>query len=297
MIEPSNERKEGTKRNYRKAMKHFLGFLKSEKLEDMPLPDFKYSHANAFKNYMMSEEVNNSAVSASSNVRRIKTMFNEAINFDLITKNPFKGVKMTYVGDAKTPSLSTEQVKAIIMCPEVLADPSLKFYRDMFLFGCFTGLSCISIQNLNTGILSILKDGNLKLDTRREKTNSPIVQIIPKVAQEIIFRYCDFNQGGRVQVFPKFVNEVFNHKLKVIGALLKLNINLSTKISRTTCAQMLVNVRYIDPVYKNYFMGWSNTGQIADVYQTLNDDVLVENAEMINEYLVNNIGEEVLKNI
>ena len=44
-------------------------------------------------------------------------------------------------------------------------------------------------------------------------------------------------------------------------------------------------------------MGWSNTGQIADVYQTLNDDVLVENAEMINEYLVNNIGEEVLKNI
>jgi hypothetical protein len=47
---------------------------------------------------------------------------------------------------------------------------------------------------------------------------------------------------------------------------------------------MLINVRYIDEVYKRLILGWSNQSNIADVYTTVEDDVLIGNAELIDEY-------------
>ena len=293
----SNEITKGTKTNYHKAFNHFSSFLSNHKMMDCSIADFKYNHAVDFKLYMGSPEVNNSAVSTSSNIRRIKTMFNEAINLDLIVKNPFDKIKMVYRSKEKTPCLTINQVKQIIACDAIANNPDLLYYRDLFLFGCFTGLSCISIINLATNVLFPIYTNRIKLDTLRDKTGKMIVQIRPSPAQRIMEKYSTLRQQGRVKVFPTFCNETFNIKLKEIAAHAGLNINLTTKISRTTCNQIVVNTGQFDLIYKRAYMGWSNSNDIQDVYTTLVDDVLLQNTLRLEAYLINNIGDDLLKNL
>ena len=290
----SNEITKGTKTNYQKAYKHFSNFITKYNLRDFPIAEFKYNHAMDFKLYMGSPEVNNSAVSTSSNIRRIKTMFNEAINLEIITKNPFDKVKMVYRGKEKTPCLTINQVKQIIECDIVTHNPDLVYYRDLFLFGCFTGLSCISIINLTSNVLYPIYNNRIKLDTLRDKTGKMIVQIIPTPALRIMKKYSNITQLGQSRIFPSFCNETFNIKLKEIAAHAGLNINLTTKISRTTCNQIVVNTGQFDLIYKRAFMGWSNSNDIQDVYTTLVDDVLLQNTLRLEEYLNKNIGDELL---
>jgi hypothetical protein len=124
-----------------------------------------------------------------------------------------------------------------------------------------------------------------------------IVQILPAPAQRIMEKYSTLRQQGQVKVFPSFCNETFNIKLKEIAAHAGLNINLTTKISRTTCNQIVVNTGQFDLIYKRAYMGWSNSNDIQDVYTTLVDDVLLQNTLRLEAYLMNNIGNDLLKNL
>jgi len=138
----------GTKINYLKATKHLKNFLSHSNFEHMPLEAFKHKEAVDFNMYMGSV-ANNAASSTSTNIIRLKTIFTEAINEELITKNPFQKLKLTYRGMSKTPCLTINQVKLLIGNEMINADNRLKFYADMFLFGCFTGLSVNDIISLS----------------------------------------------------------------------------------------------------------------------------------------------------
>lgn len=288
-IEPSNEITEGTKRNYRKAVKHFSTYLKVKNLIHLPLKEFKHEQATNFKLYMGSPEVNNSPVSTSTNIKRIKTIFNEAINNEIITKNPFGNIKLTQRSKEKTPCLTINQIKHIINCEAINADKDLIYYRDLFLFGCFTGLSVSNIKTLSNQMLFPVYDKRLKLDTTRVKTNEIIIQIIPEPAVRIIEKYANLSKGNRALIFPNFCTETFNEKLKLIGVHAGINIKLSTKISRTSCKQLIDNVGYFDIVYKRAYFGWSSRSDIMSVYTTIVDEVLLKNTERVEAFLFSNL--------
>jgi integrase len=243
----------------------------------------------------MGDVAKNAPSSTSTNIVRLKSIFFEAINEELILKNPFSKLKLRYRGMSKTPSLTIYQVKAILDNEKIIAEPRLRFYRDMFLFGCFTGLSVSNIISLsNTAIFPMITSG-LKLDTSRVKTSELIVQVLPKAAEKIFYRY---NGTSRSQtVFPSFSADDFREKLKLIAVLADINVNLTTKLSRTTCNQMLVNVGSFDNIYKRAYMGWSNISSIESIYTTLVDDVLVRNTRNIDEYLLSQLGADLLEKI
>lgn len=296
-IELRNDITEGTKKNYRKAVKHFKAFLKQEKLIGLLLTEFKYTHAKGFRLYMGSADVNNSAVSASSNIRRIKTIFSEAIRMERIAKNPFSDIKLVQKSAINTPSLTINQVKQILDCRAIQEDSNLQFYKDLFLFGCFTGLSCIDYRNLQVSDLFPVFDKRLKLDTSRTKTSKPVIQVIAKPAQAIIEKYAGLTYKQKGLLFPKISMETINEKLKIIAALAGININLSTKISRTTCNQIIINTGNWDPVYKRAFLGWSNRSDIQSVYTTIEDQVLLKNTQNLESYLISNLGTDLLQKI
>ena len=296
-IELRNDITEGTKKNYRKAVKHFKAFLKQEKLTGLLLTEFKYTHAKGFRLYMGSSDVNNSAVSASSNIRRIKTIFSEAIRMERIAKNPFSDIKLVQKSAINTPALTINQVKQILDCRAIQEDSNLQFYKDLFLFGCFTGLSCIDYRNLQVSDLFPVFDKRLKLDTSRTKTSKPVIQVIAKPAQAIIEKYAGLTYKQKGLLFPKISMETINEKLKIIAALAGININLSTKISRTTCNQIIINTGNWDPVYKRAFLGWSNRSDIQSVYTTIEDQVLLKNTQNLESYLISNLGTDLLQKI
>lgn len=296
-VEPSNTISEGTKKNYKKAFNHFSSFLTEKKYTKLSLIEFKHKHATEFKLYMGSETVNNCASSASSIIIKIKTMFKEAINEEIITKNPFANIKLTRRSEHKTACLTISQVKDIYANEEIAADNDLIYYRDLFLFSCYTGLSCTDIINLSATSLFPIFDNRLKLDTSRTKTKKLIVQIIPLPAQEIIEKYRVYIGRDDKNIFPTFCNETFNGKLKIIGAHAKININLSTKIARTTCNQILINTGGFNRIYERAYMGWSNLSDIQSVYTTLDDNVLLKNTVQIENYILTNLDKDLKQDL
>jgi site-specific recombinase XerD len=112
-LEAKNDIAEGTKRNYRKAVKHFKNYLKKESISHFLLTEFKYLQAQKFRLYLGSPEVNNTPVSASSIIRKLKTIFGEAIRQEKISKNPFNEIKLIYKSGNNTPYLTPDQLKSI----------------------------------------------------------------------------------------------------------------------------------------------------------------------------------------
>lgn len=287
-IEPNASISVGTKKNYRKAIRHFKRFLIYSGINEILIHEFKHEHAQSFKIYM-GAIAGNSATSTTSIIIKLKTIFNEALLNDIITKNPFRSIKMVYQSENKTPCLTMVQVKSILDSKEIQADGDLRFYRDLFIFGCLTGLSVINIKTLKNNVVFPVFDNRLKLDTSRVKTGEIVIQIISKFAQEIIEKYSHFKNIQDDQIFPYFHESTFNKKLKIIGAYARINIRLTTKISRTTCLQIINNVGYFDSIYKNYYFGWSNNSEIKFQYTTIQDELLLENTNRLDNYFMNNI--------
>ena len=294
-VEPSNKIGAGTKVNYKKAFTHFKKFLEKEKLSKIPIKEFKYRNAVDFEIYL-GKDANNKPTSITANIQKIKKIFHEAMHEEIIDKDPFKGLKLIYHSKDKTPSLTINQVKQILDCKEISCNPRLTFYRDLFLFGCFTGLSVINMKCLTNSSISPLQNGRHKLDTSRIKTGELILQILPEPAVKIIEKYSTLIHSSN-NIFPKFHESTFNKKLEVISAYAKINFKLTTKISRTTCNQILINVGGINQVYERAYMGWSNLADIRSVYTTLEDDILIRNTENIESYLFSNLGNDLIEKI
>lgn len=289
----------GTKINYLKATKHIKNFLSHSNLLQMPLEAFKHKEAVDFDIYMGSV-AKNAPSSTSTNIIRLKTMFSEAINEELITKNPFQKLKLTYRGMSKTPCLTIDQVKLLIGNEVINANNRLKFYADMFLFGCFTGLSVNDIISLSYDEISPIFKEKWKLDTIRNKTHHKkilIVQIMTEAAAHILHKYSCKKTDYNSRVFPPFSADDFREKLKLIAAIIGLNTNLITKISRTTCNQLIINVGGFDQIYKRAFMGWSNLSDIQNVYTTMDDQILLNNTKRYNDYLYANFGDDFINKI
>ncbi len=289
----------GTKVNYLKATKHLKNFLSYSNLTQLPLEAFKHKEAVDFEIYMGSV-ANNAPSSTSTNIIRLKTIFSEAINEELISKNPFLKLKLRYRGMSKTPCLTIDQVKLLIGNDKINSDKKLKFYADMFLFGCFSGLSVNDIITLSYDEIFPIYNDKLKIDTFRNKTKhsgTMIIQIMTEAATHILNKYACKNIAFDSRVFPPFSADDFREKLKLIAAKIGLNINLITKISRTTCNQQIINVGGFDLIYKRAFMGWSNVSDIQNVYTTIEDHILLKNTVRYNKYLNTNLGKDFIKEI
>ena len=134
---------EGTKRNYRKAFTHLKNFLVFRKSKDASLKDFNIGFAFEFKDYLLgthpnTERIGMSEPSALDNIKRLRTVFDRAVDEELLVSNPLKKIKLK----AKAPQrgrLDINQVRDIYKLN--LQDfPTQQLYKDMFLFSIFTGL-------------------------------------------------------------------------------------------------------------------------------------------------------------
>lgn len=282
--------KNGTIRNYRKAINNFEKFIQYKNLDELLLIDFKFKNAEDFKLFLGSN-LNNSNVSSLSNIKRIKTIFKVALDRGLINKNPFDNIKFTTTNEKRTPSLTIKELASIFSNQKIMNDNKLAYYRDLFVFSCFTGLSFCDLMNLSQEDIRYLDKGYIKIDTSRQKTNRAIIQVIPELAKIYVEKYIVQN-NKRKEIFPKIALETYNEKLKLIGEIGGIGVNLTSKVSRTTCNQIIDNAEFSNTYYKLKYMGWSTTKNIQMWYTTIQDNVLIANANKINLYLTNNLINE-----
>lgn len=76
--------------------------------------------------------------------------------------------------------------------------PSVAFVRDMFVFGCWTGLSYTDIKNLQDINIVADSEGNQWIDIKRQKTGSRSLIPLLDIPKEIIRKYKGTGEKGKV---------------------------------------------------------------------------------------------------
>jgi integrase len=171
--------------------------------------------------------------------RQVRKYINLAIKQDLIpdNKNPYRHYKLV---KEETDTLfllpeERERVEALKFDENIPNSQELEKARDMFLFGCYTGLrfsDCYALTRLNFNETS----KGLILKFRAKKTekiaNRPLYLLFDGKPQQIVRKYMP--EDDKKRLFRGMANSKVNRYLKVIAEMAKVHRGLYFKASRDT---------------------------------------------------------------
>ncbi|WP_256006686.1 site-specific integrase [Pedobacter deserti] len=113
----------------------------------------------------------------------------------------------------------------------------LEAVRDCFMFCCYTGLAYIDAANLKQEHIVRFDDGTLWIDSKRQKTGSPVRLPLLPAAYAILEKYnehpCRKDHG---QILPISSNQKMNAYLKEIQTMCGITKELTFHIARHTFA-------------------------------------------------------------
>ena len=119
-----------------------------------------------------------------------------------IARNPFAQYKVD--PDHKERGFLTEDELQAFTTIE-LSNPDLELARDLFVFGCWTGISFIDIKNLTTENISIL-GGSPWIVSKRQKTGVPFQIKLMDIPMQIIKRYEPYRINTAHRWYPDFAH-------------------------------------------------------------------------------------------
>ena len=288
-IAPNAQMAEGTKRNYRKALKHLREFLLFRKAKDAEIKSMNMSFAYDFRDYLLGTFPNCKRIgmkepSALDNIKRLRTIFDRAVDEELLLVNPFKKIKLKNRA-AQRGRLDIHQIKKIYTL-DLKEFRTQQIYRDMFLFSVFTGLAYTDASELKQTDLYPMGDRNIKLLLNRAKTDIVTEMILPKQAVEIISKYKNTAESeitGRV--LPKRSNKEVNIQLKILANMVDIPIKLTTHISRHTFRQLLAEADIYEMGVIKRMMGHSSRNDIDGTYYSVTESRLLEAKRKFELYL------------
>ena len=285
----------GTVKTYRRAINHLNAFLAQKNQKSMLLEQLNFDFASAFKNYLVNsnsqlKRVGMTEVSAAGIIKKFRTIFTQAVDQDLLKRNPFKMVKIK----AKSPRrerLTVEQV-AKIQKLDLKLFPYQELYRDIFLFSVYTGLAYHDAISLTWANLEVRENGNLKLTIHRQKTDVITECFLPLQAIEIIKKYQKLTEIEITgKVLPYRSNKEINSQLKLISQMAGIHIRLTTHIARHTFRQLLAEAGIVDIGVIKRMMGQSRNGDVDEIYYSITEKALNKAKSKI-ERLLNETSDE-----
>jgi len=279
-IEPNEQISKNTKRNYRKTKNHIYTFLAERKLENATLKEVNSAFAFEFKDYLLgtnpgSERTGMKESSALDNVKKLRTIFDRAVDEGLMQSNPFKKIKLKSKS-ARRGRLDIHQVKKIFDL-DLSQFPLQDLYRDIFLFSVFTGLSYADGNSLRKCDLYEMTDGNFRLLLNRAKTQIITEMVLPQQAINIINKYKDHPETIITRkILPGRSNKEVNVQLKILANMACIPLKLSTHIARHTFRQLLSEADIFEVAVIKRMMGHSRSNDIDDVYYAVTESRLME---------------------
>ena len=291
---------EGTKKNYRKAINHMDNFLKQAGLEKIRVDEININMAKNFCYYLQNEKtvINNKNIpqfykgmsdpSALSQIKKFRTINENALDEELVTKNYFKKIRlsnMSPLGD----NLNAHQVN-LLMTGDYYLTPTLKLYKNIFLWSVFTGLAFDDAVTLESGKITQQSEGIYRLTSRRGKTAQSYDQFLCKPAIEIME---EFKMNPEVihrgTVLPKRSLTQMNKYLKIISDIFKFPINLTSHVARRTFRQLIAESGYENESVIKKMMGHSNSRNMDSRYFKVTERPLLAAKEKFDTFMSNEI--------
>ncbi|MFR9542633.1 MAG: site-specific integrase [Rikenellaceae bacterium] len=214
--------------------------------------------------------------SAIKHLKNLKKIVRQAVNSNLLERNPFLGYTIIQE-DVDREFLDEDELARIIekdfVCERV------RQVRDVFVFCCFTGMAYADVNELAQEHIFTDGQGALWIKKRRKKTKVLFnVPILPP-AKAIIDRYSNAPECvAKGVLLPVISNQKMNVYLKEIADVCGIEKLLTTHVARHTCATTVMlahNVR-IENVAK--ILGHKNIKMTQHYAKVLDKSIMIDMA-------------------
>lgn len=294
--------------------RHALMFLLHKKLEDISLKEINYGFIKEFHIWganhegyfyktiskefktkleswgiQLSEELNVKNKWGTNHLAKhlsvIKALFDEAVKMGEVKPqdHPFNKFEIEWDNTTVFKYLTVDEL-AIIEQAE-LDSERLCRVRDCFVFSCYTGLAYIDTKKLNSDWLSVDIKGATVIKSSRQKTNVGFTIPVLQPALTILEKYkddpqCLYNE----KLLPVLSNSKYNFYLKEIGAICKIEKNLTTHVARHTAATLLL--RYGVPAETVGKVLGLSLKVLLSVYGDIVQDKIIEDMSIVDRRLL-----------
>ena len=220
------------------------------KREDLYLRELNLSFIQSFHTFLRIDK-GMAQNSSTKHLKLLKKIVNLAVANSYMTTNPFITYKVERE-PVEIDFLDEEELRKIINFDTPL--PRLERTKDMFLFGCFTGLSYIDIKTLAPEHFEKDNAGRIWIKKRRVKTG--VLSRIPllPIAKLILDKY----KGGE-KLLPIQDPADINKYLKDIAILCDIKKRITFHTSRHTFASTVTLANNISLEVVSKMLGHTNT--------------------------------------
>lgn len=198
--------------------------------------DFNLELIRKFDNYLTTVR-NNHTGGKYNRHKNLKAILKQALRSKLIDENPYQYFKVE-AAKGNRMRLSLEELKVLKNLTLPDEHRNLEKVKDMFLFGCYTGLRFSDMQNLKWKDIDFAES---KIELTMVKTSNNIrIALIPDVIQ--ILQNLRKYQLRESYVFKRITNQAMNRSLKVIMGLVGTKKRITFHCARHTFATIHLEV-------------------------------------------------------
>lgn len=241
------------------------------KREDLYLRELNLNFIQSFHTFLRIDK-GMAQNSSTKHLKLLKKIVNLAVANSYMTTNPFITYKIERE-PVEIDFLDEEELRKIINFDTPL--PRLERAKDMFLFGCFTGLSYIDIKTLAPEHFEKDNAGRIWIKKRRVKTG--VLSRIPllPIAKLILDKY----KGGE-RLLPIQDPADINKYLKDIAILCDIKKRITFHTSRHTFASTVTLANNISLEVVSKMLGHTNT-RMTNHYAKLIDKCIGEQMDKL----------------
>ena len=231
-----------------RLLKEFI--LQKYGREDLYLRELNLSFIQGFHSFLLGEKKMGQN-SSTKHLKFLKKLLNLAVSNSYISYNPVNAYKVERE-PVEIDFLDEEELRKIINFDTPI--PRFERAKDMFLFGCFTGLSYIDIKTLTAEHFEKDSAGRIWIKKRRVKTG--VLSRIPllPIAKLILDKY----KGGD-KLLPIQDPADINKYLKDIAILCNIKKRITFHTSRHTFASTVTLANNISLEVVSKMLGHTNT--------------------------------------
>ena len=242
---------------------------------DMSIKEVKIGFISGFHAWLLKERKMKQN-SATKHLKFLQKVMNIAVMNGYIPYNTLSMYKVVRE-PVKMEYLDESELQKIIDFNSPLEH--LRITKDMFLFGCFTGLSYVDIKMLRSEHFETDSDGRKWIKKRREKTG--VLSRIPvlPIAQSILDKY----SGGKV-LLPMPDNADVNRYLKDIAVLCGIDKRVCFHTSRHTFATTVTLAHDIPLEIVSQMMGHTNTRMTSHYAKVIDRSIGNQMDTLVSRY-------------
>lgn len=231
-----------------RLLKEFI--LQKYDREDLYLRELNLSFIQGFHSFLLGEKKMGQN-SSTKHLKFLKKLLNLAVSNSYISYNPVNAYKIERE-PVEIDFLDEEELRKIINFDTPI--PRFERAKDMFLFGCFTGLSYIDIKTLTTEHFE--KDGTGRIWIKKRRVKTGVLSRIPllPIAKLILDKY----KGGD-KLLPIQDPADINKYLKDIAILCNIKKRITFHTSRHTFASTVTLANNISLEVVSKMLGHTNT--------------------------------------